>query len=171
MHESEELSRLANKESIGRESVKRSHCSTSGFGWANNRTRRKFLIKKHGGLRHDQVSLKIFSAQWRGIQVGERDRYASHRIYGVGHRRCIARLIRPCLEVHDLGPTNSEQDSQNFRAGHPLGQLRIETTPTLLDRGKVKTRGVANRFQEIVLIADRHQSGELQCVVLLPEWG
>src|SRR6476620_2586818 len=75
VHESEELSRLANKESVGRESLKCSHCSTSGFGWANNRTRRKFLIKKHGGLGHDQVSLKIFSAQWRGIQVGERDRY------------------------------------------------------------------------------------------------
>ena len=63
--------------------------------------------------------------------------------------RSVARLVRPGLEVHGLGRSNADQNSQDLNAGSPLGHRRIETVASLLDCRKVKACRVCNRLQEV----------------------
>src|ERR1700676_1888866 len=52
--------------------------------------------------------------------------------------------------MHDLGSTDTENDSQDFRTGHALRQLRVEAAAALLDGRKVKAGCVANGLQKIL---------------------
>src|SRR5579871_6701719 len=58
----------------------------------------------------------------------------------------------PGLEVRDLSSANTEQDPQHFHIAYPLGQLRVKTSTTLLDVGKVEAGRVSDRLQKIGVI-------------------
>jgi len=55
----------------------------------------------------------------------------------------------PSLKVGDLGAADAEQDAQDFRAGDPLGKLRIEAASALLDKGEVEAGGVGNGLGKV----------------------
>src|SRR4029077_20489879 len=56
----------------------------------------------------------------------------------------VACLVMPEPEVVDFDSTNAHQDSQDFGVVGLEGQRGIQARPTLLDEGKVKSRGVCD---------------------------
>ena len=53
--------------------------------------------------------------------------------------------------MHGLSWADTEQDSQHFRIGHPLGERRVEAGATLLDKSKVKAGGKRDRLKVVGL--------------------
>ena len=73
--------------------------------------------------------------------------------------RSIPSLVVPGLEVTDLSATDAEHNAQNFHVGHPLRQFRVKTCSTLLDKAKVKARGVGDRLNEVRIAGVSISSG------------
>src|SRR4029077_15611447 len=96
-----------------------------------------------------QVSLEIFSAERRSVQVGEGYVHTGHRIDDIVQHLCIAGLIGPGLKMHDLGSADTEHDSQDFRTGYALRQFWVEAAAALLDGRKVKAGCVADGLKEV----------------------
>src|SRR3979411_2533209 len=137
-HELEELLRLADKESVGGESLECSHGCAVGFGRTNNRTCGKLPVEERRWLGHDQVSLEVLPTKRRRVYVVERHRHTGHRVDDRRQPLVIAGLVRPRLKMHDLGSANAEHDSQDFQTGRTLRELWIEAAATLLDGCKMK---------------------------------
>jgi len=93
LQEFKERWRLANEKPIGRQGLECSHCGPLCLGRANDRTYRELSAEERARLGHDQVSLKILPAEWRGVEV--RKHQAISRI---GQSRGIARLDPPGLQ-------------------------------------------------------------------------
>src|SRR5258708_14522336 len=110
------------------------------------------FAKEHSWLRHNQVRLKVLSAQRRRIQVWEGYLYTCHGIHDVGELRCVTGLVMPGLKVCDLDSADAEQNAQNFHIADSLRQLRVEAAPTLFVKGEVKTCRVDDRLKEVGII-------------------
>src|SRR5229473_2775947 len=147
-HEREECRRLSDEESHVRQELAYAPGDVLCFGRANDGTRRQLSTDERARLRHDQVGLKILAAKRRGIQVRKGDRHAGHWIHGSLLRR-VARLISPGLEMHSLGGTNADQDSQNFRMRCALRHRGIEGGATLFDGRKVETCRIRDDLKEV----------------------
>src|ERR1700682_6817166 len=65
----------------------------------------------------------------------------------------------PGLEVTDLGASDAKDYAQDFRAADSLRQFGVETGSTLLDKGKVKARGIGDRLNEVGIVRVSVRSG------------
>src|ERR1700682_4297465 len=65
----------------------------------------------------------------------------------------------PGLEVTDLGASDAKDYAQDFRAADSLRQFGVETGSTLLDKGKVKARGIGDRLNEVGIVRVSVSSG------------
>src|SRR5438445_11940676 len=92
--------------------------------------------------------MKILAAKRRGIQVRKGERNAGKWIHG-SLLRCVARLISPGLEMHSLGGTDADQDSQNFRMRCALRHRGIKGGATLFDGRKVETCRIRYDLKEV----------------------
>jgi hypothetical protein len=135
---------LADEQPVGRQGLGSSHCSPLCLGRANDRNDRELSAEEDGGLRHDQVGLEVLPAKGRCIEVRKHQ-----PIRGIGQSRRIAGLIVPGLKVRCLGRADTQQDTQNFRMGHPLSQRGVEARATLLDKPKMESRRVGDRLEVI----------------------
>src|SRR5258708_5099322 len=147
VHESEECRRLADEQSHVCQELDYALGDVLCFGRANDGTRRQLSTDERARLRHDQVGLKILAAKRRRIQVRKGHRHSGHWIHG-SLLRSVARLIRPSLEMHGLGGTNADRDSQNFRMRCALRHRRIEGGATLFDGRKVETCRIRDDLKE-----------------------
>lgn len=139
---SEEGSRLAKEQVAAGQKFEGASGGSSCFGWADDGADRQALVKENCRLRHDQVGLKFFAAERRGVQVREND-------VAVGEWRSVAGFVAPGLEMHDLGAADAEHDAQNLHTGDALGKLGIEAGAALFDGGEMKAGGVGDGLQVI----------------------
>src|SRR5262250_501137 len=91
-----------------------------GGSWANDGNGTKLCVQEERWLRHDQVRLGSVCLGWiLWIKIRESE-------IAVGNVGSVAGLVLPSLEVHDLRPTDTQQNSQNFEVGHLLSQHRVQ---------------------------------------------
>jgi hypothetical protein len=151
IQERKERRRLTDKQTHVGQKLDHALGNSIGLGRTNDRTYRKTPAKEWAWLRHDQISLKVFSTEGRRIQIRKCYRHVSHRIDRSQGGR-IARLVRPCLEVHCLSRADADQDSQDLHTAGPLRHRWIKAVTTLLDGGKMECCGVGNRLKELGMV-------------------
>src|SRR6185312_12830142 len=106
-------------------------------------------VKEYCGLRHDEVGLEVLATQRRRVKVWECHLHTGGRINHVGQLWRVTRLVVPCLEMGDLGPTDAQQDPQNLHISYPLREHGIQASSALLDKRKMKSRGIGNGLCEV----------------------
>ena len=115
------------------------------------------MIEQAGSMRlrnavgSGMISLEIFAAEWRSIQIGKDH---SETGYGINHGlwRSVAGFIRPGLEMTDFGAADTEQDPEHFQSCDSLGEHRVKTGSPLLDRGEMEAGRIGNHLREVCVL-------------------
>src|SRR5260370_23084302 len=150
VQEVKECRRLALEQPHIGKKIDHAHRDPFRFGRTNDRTHRKTWTNEWTWLRHNQVGLEIFSAEWRRIQVRKCHRVVVTRVKG-SYLKCIARLVLPGLEVHCFGRADADQNSQDFHVVSPLGHRWIKAVTTLLDGRKMESSRVGDHLKKITV--------------------
>src|SRR5579862_2265856 len=111
----------------------------------------RLLLIETAGLRQDLVGLGELCGRVVEIRKGQ----PGHRIDNTGQRlrHRVTALIVPQPEVVNFDSADAHQNSQDGWVGCPKGQSRIKTCAALLNKRKVKSRGIGDRLYALGITA------------------
>src|SRR5438067_2414098 len=121
-----------------------------GFSRTDDGAYRKRTTHEWTRLGHDQVRLELLATERSRVEIRE-----GQPICGIGEwrqwtRTCIARLVRPCLEVHRLGRADADQDPQHLNTGCSLRHGRIKAVSSLFNCRHMKRCSIGDGLNVLV---------------------
>jgi hypothetical protein len=146
----EEFLALADKESIGGETLDRGHSTSECIGQRTNDRDMGKAGTEFDRNGEDQAGLNLL-IQW-AEKVGKCQAGDGVRKWRDGSLHSVARKIDPFQKVSDLVPTNAKGDLQHFRIRHFLTHGCVKAGAALLNVSEVKGSYIGDRLNVIVAL-------------------